>query len=189
MTANFALWDTILDVKYFILPALQPIIINIQQIRFIIYNDQQQSEASDHILLRHFLDKYFIKILINIEHHENIEYTKNILNTTAVTCVNHPEYGNILDTNITIPKPILGYINKKTGKLYKNIKLQTLYYEKSNIKNQNNENTNSFAIQTIQTRDATSEVTVEFGTQTETMSVLQSLNIIKQMSNYKNTIK
>lgn len=177
LLAYFALWDTILDMKYYILPALQPTIKNIQQIKCIMNDGCQQAEASNHTLLKHFWNNNFIRVHINIENCN--EKTNSVIQHDKVC----PDYGNnTLDTNITISKKTMGYRNKKTGKLYKNTMIQT----EPKISDYNvcsNENKNSLAIQTFQTGDSTTECVVEFGTQTEIISVLQPLNAIREIGN------
>lgn len=179
LSTKFALWNTILDVKRYILPALQPKIVSILQIKCVLYDGNQQFEAHDHTLLKNYSDNnYPLQVWVNIEHHEAIKNAPHVPNFTAKKNAVHPDQGNILDTNVIIPKHTIGYRNKKTGKLYKNTVVQT------SIKptNFNRENINSLAIQTIQTKDATTEVLVECGTQTQPMNVLRSLNIVREIS-------
>lgn len=177
LLAYFALWDTILDMKYYILPALQPTIKNIQQIKCVMYDRYQEFEASNHILLKHFWNNNLIQVYINIEN--CYEKTNSVIQNDMVC----PDYGNnTLDTNIIMPKKTMGYRNKKTGKLYKNTMTQTVP-KISDYNGCSNKNKNSLAIQTFQTSDSTTECVVEFGTQTEIISVLQPLNAIREIGN------
>lgn len=177
LLAYFALWDTILDMKYYILPALQPTIKNIQQIKCVMYDGCQKFEASNHILLKNFWNNNLIRIYIHIE---NCYKKTNSVIQNDMVC---PDYGNnTLDTNIIMSKKTMGYRNKKTGKLYKNTMTQTVP-KISDYSGCSNENKNSLAIQTFQTSDSTTECVVEFGTQTEIISVLQPLNAIREIGN------
>lgn len=178
LLAYFALWDTILDMKYYILPALQPTIKNIQQIKCVMYDGCQQFEASNHILLKHFWNNNLIRVYINIEN--CYEKTNNTAIQNYMVC---PDYGNsTLNTNIIMPKKTMGYRNKKTGKLYKNTMTQTVH-KISDYNGCSNENKNSLAVQTFQTSDSTTDCVVEFGTQTEIISDLQLLNAIREIGN------
>lgn len=181
LSTNFALMDTILDVKRYILPALQPKIGNIQQIKCVIYNGHKVIETSDNTVLKQKWNNCPIQISVSIEHSEDIEQISHKPSVSAQPMV-HPKYGNILDTNATMPKSVIAYRNKNTGKLYRNTIVQT-GSEKNNLNSQYYENKISMAIQTIQTKEATTESVVEFGTQTESMDVLRSLNVIREISN------
>ncbi|XP_026821928.1 IQ and ubiquitin-like domain-containing protein [Rhopalosiphum maidis] len=180
LSTNFALSDTILEVKRFILPALQPKIENIQQIKCVMYEEDKVFETDDYTVLKQKWKNCPIQISVSIEHHENIEKIPNESNTSAQPLI-HPKYGNILDTNATVPKYIIGYKNKNTGKLYRNTTVQTVF-ENIEFDSQYFENKMSMAIQTIQTNDATTESMVEFCTQTESMDVLRSLSVMKEIS-------
>lgn len=181
LSINFALWNTILDVKRYILPALRSKIENIQQIRCVLYDGHQDIETNDHTLLKYYWDNCPLQILVNIEHHEDIETTSPAPNTKAQQNAVHPEQGNILDTNRIMPKHALGYRNKKTGKFYKNTMVQT----SSKPTDFDRQNSNSLAIQTTPTRDASTEVLVECGTQTQSINTLRSLNIVREISGHK----
>lgn len=183
LSTNFALSDTILEVKRFILPALQPKIENIQQIKCVMHEEHKVFETNDYTVLKQKWNNSPIQISVSIEHHEDIEKTSNEPNDsdTSAQFIIHPEYGNILDTNAMIPKHVTGYKNKNTGKLYRNTIVQTVS-ENIDFDSQYYENKMSMAIQTIQTKDATTESIVEFGTQTESMDVLRSLNVIREIS-------
>lgn len=180
MSTDFAVWDTILNVKSYILPALQPEIENIQQIKCIVNDGHQQMETSDHTVLKHIWNNCPIKVLISIEQpRDDVKKILQMSSSTVQHVTVHPEYGNLLDTNAVIPKHPVGYRNRKTGKLYRNTSAQTSPHEFDS------KSVNTLEIQTIQTRDVTSEVdAVEFGTQTKTLDALQSLNIMKTISNY-----
>jgi len=171
MLTYFALWDTILEVKYCVLPALQPKIGNIQQIKCVVCDGCQQFEVGNHTQLKCLWNNCIICILINIEHYENVSNTR-VKDGKAVT-----EHRNMYDT---MPKQISGYRNRKTGLLYKNSIVQTMY-ETPVLNSCNDKNKNSLATQTIQTSEATTEAVVEFGVQTEPISVLQSINIIGEI--------
>jgi len=180
LSTNFALSDTILEVKRFILPALQPKIENIQQIKCVMHEGQKVYEASDCIVLKQKWNNCPIQISVSIMHHQEP-------NTSAQPIL-HPEYGNILDTNVTIPKYTTGYRDKKTGKLYRNTIVQTVS-ENIDYDTQYYKNKISMPIQTIQTKNENTESVVEFGTQTQSMDILRSLNIIREISNHHNIIK
>lgn len=182
-TRNFALWDTILDIKHYILRALQPKIDNIQQIECVIQYSHKQKEVNDHTELKNIWNNCPIQILVNIKHCEDIKKIYHSSNNTEQHNAIHPEHGNVLDTNAIIPWPASGYKNKKTGKIYKNVTVQTVL-ETLNSNNQYNENKKSLSIQTYQIHDATTEVFVEIGTQSEPINILQTLNIISEKSNY-----
>lgn len=181
LITNFALWDTILNVKNYILPLLQPEIKNILQIMFVVYYSHQQFEVSNHILLKDYWNNSSIELFVSIGSHKNIEVTPNSSNGGTQYYVVHPEFKNVLDTNLIMPRHILGYRNTKNGKLYKNTAVQTVT-EKAD--NQNIENTISLAIQTTKTHDTSTEGVVEFGTQTETINDFRRLNIIKELSKH-----
>ncbi|CAH1716071.1 IQ and ubiquitin-like domain-containing protein [Aphis gossypii] len=183
LSTNFALSDTILEVKRFILPALQPKIENIQQIKCVMHDEHKVFETNDYTVLKQKWNNSPIQISVSIKHHEDIEKISNEPNAsgTSAQLIIHPEYGNILDTNAMIPKQVTGYKNKNTGKLYRNTIVQTVS-ENIDIDSQYYENKMSIAIQTIQTKDATTESIVEFGTQTESMDVLRSLNVIREIT-------
>lgn len=177
LSTNFKLLDTFLDVKRYILPALQPTIVSIQQIRCVVYDGYRQLEASDHTLLKQHWNKCPIQVLVNIEHHEDVENISHVPITISWQNAIHPEHGNILDTNVIMPKHVLGYRDKKNGKFYKNAMVQTLS-KMAEFDSQNN----SLAIQTTQTQDATTEVVVECSTQTQTLKILRKLNIVRELS-------
>lgn len=181
LSTNFALWDTILNVKHYILPELQPHIKNILQIKCVVCDSHQQFEVSDHSLLKHYWNNLSVKISISNENHKDIKGTSNSANNKTQYHMVHPKYGNVLDTNLIMPRNTLGYRNKKNAKLYMNTTVQTVP-EKTG--SQNIENKISLAIQTTQTRDASTDGVVEFGTQTETINDLRRLNGIKELSNY-----
>lgn len=178
LSTKFALWNTILDVKRYILPALQPTIVNIQQIKCVLYDGNQQFEAYDHTFLKYYSDDCSVQVWVNIEHYEDIINSPHVPNTTTQKNAVHPDQGNILDTNVIMPKHTLGYRNKKTGKFYINTMVQT----SSKPTDLDRQNINSLAIQTISTQDATTEVLVECGTQTQPINVLRSLNIVQEIS-------
>jgi len=182
LSTNFALTDTILDVKQLILPALEPKIKNLHQIKCVIYEGHKVFETNDQTVLKQKWNKGPIQILVSIEHHEDIEKIHHQPNASAQLIID-PEYGNIFHTNATMPKHTVGYRNKNTGKLYRNTIVQT-GSEKTDLDSQYYKNKYSMAIQTIQTKDATTESVVGFGTQTEPMDVLRSLNVIKEISNH-----
>ncbi|XP_025204062.1 uncharacterized protein LOC112600924 [Melanaphis sacchari] len=182
LSTNFALSDTILEVKRFILLALQPKIENIQQIKCVIHEEHKVFEINDYTLLKQKWNNCPIQISVNIKHCEDNEKVINESNASPQSII-HSKYGNILDTNATMPKCVTGYRNKNTGKLYRNTIVQTVS-ENIDFDNQYYENKISMAIQTIQTKDASTESIVEFGTQTESMDILRSLNIIREISNY-----
>ncbi|VVC38401.1 IQ motif, EF-hand binding site [Cinara cedri] len=184
LSTNFALWDTILDVKHYILPEIQPKIKNIQQIKCVVYNTHQLFEVSNHTLLKHYWNKFPLNILVSIENHEDIKETPNIQNNTTHHVV-HPEYGNILDTNLIMPRRTLGYRNKKNGILYKNATIQTV---PENTNNQSIGNKISLAIQTTEKQDTSTDRVIDFGTQTETINVLRRLNVLKELTTRQNTI-
>lgn len=187
MSTNFALSDTIMDVKRFILPALQPKIENIQQIKCVIIEGQKVYEASDCIILKQKWKNCPIQISISIIHHQGIEQISQEPNASAQPIL-HPEYGNILDTNVTMPKHTTGYRDKNTGKLYRNTIVQTIS-EDVDFDSQYYKNKISMSIQTIQTKDENTESVVEFGTQTQSMDILRSLNFIREISNHHNIVK
>lgn len=164
----FAFWDTILDVKYSILPALQPKIENIQQIKCVVCDGCQQFEVSNHTQLKSLWNNYIISIIINIEHYENVSNTK---------VKNGEDKSQQRDAYATVPKQISGYRNKKTGKFFKNTVVQTMC-QRPELNCFNDKKRNSLATQTIQTSDATTEGVVEFGVQTEPIKALRSINII-----------
>lgn len=180
LSTNFDLSDTIFEIKHYILPLLQPKIKNIQQIKCIMYYGNQQFEANDHVILKSFWNNCPIQILVRIEH-PNLD-NENILDATQHNTI-HPEHGKVLDTNATMPMHVTGYLNQKTSKLYKNTMMQTVY-ETTDLNSQNNKNKISLAIQTTQTQSVTTEVVKEIGNQTITINFLQSLNIMKEISNY-----
>lgn len=184
-TVNFALWTTILDVKHYILPILQPKIGNKQQIRCTMYDENHQLfEAGDHTVIKHFWNNCPVKVFVSMEsHQEELPFGSNARHEAI-----HPEYGNVLDTNVSIQKRTVGYRNIKTGKVFKNIYVQTAS-EPTGFESQNTKTKNSLAIQTTQTQDVSTESVVEFGTQTETMNVIRSLNIIRKISNYYKTMR
>lgn len=170
----FALWDTILDVKYCVLSTLQPKIGNIQQIKFVVCDGCQQFEVSNHTQLKCLWNNCIIHItclLISIEHHENVS-NAIVKYDKAVS-----EHRNMF---VTMPKQTSGYRNKKTELIYKNSVVQTMH-ETPELNNCNDKNKNSLATQTIQTSEATTEAVTEFGVQTEPISVLQSVNIIGEI--------
>lgn len=184
LTVNFALWTTILDVKHFILPILQLKIGNKQQIKCIMYDENHQLfEAGDHTVLKHFWNNCSVKVFVSIEsYNEEIPFGSNV-GLEAI----HPEYGNVLDTNASIPKRTVGYRNIKNGKVFKNTHVQTAS-EPAEFDSQNTKTKNSLAIQTTQTQDVSTESVIEFGTQTETINVIQSLNFIRKISNNHKTV-
>lgn len=177
LMANFALWDTILDVKYYILSALQPTIENAQHIKCLIFNTHQQFEASNHMLLKNVWNNCCIKIMIKITRYRDM--LKDIKNQDNMMYL---KYENVNNINF-MPKKTLGYRNKTTGKLYTNSMVQTI----SKTPNLESKNKNSLSIQTIRTSDATTENSVEFGTQTEAISELQALNNTKEISKNQTT--
>lgn len=178
LLTEFAVWNTILDVKRYILLVLQSKIENIQQIKCVLYDGNEQFEAYDHTLLKYYSNDCPLRVQVNIEHHGDIKNVPQVPNTISQKNAVHPDQGNILDTNIMITKHTLGYRNKKTGKNYKNTGVQI----SSKPNNLDCQNINSLAIQTISTQDATTEVLVECGTQTQSMNILQSLNIVREIS-------
>lgn len=180
-TRNFATWDTILDVKHYILRALQPKIDNIQQIQCVLQYSYKQYKVNDHTVLKQIWNNCPIQILVNIEHWEDIKQISHSSNSTEQYKTVHPEQGNVFDTNAVIPWPGVGYKNNITGKIYKNVTAQTL-----NNKKQYNKNRNTIGIQTFHTHDATTEVLVDVGTQSESINILQNLNIVNEKSNYHN---
>jgi len=182
LSTNFALSDTILDVKRFILPALQPKIENIQQIKCVMHEGHNVCETSDYTALKQKWNNCPIQISVSIIHHEDIEKISQESNDSAQPMI-HPEYGNILDTNATMPKNKTGYRDKNTNKLYRNIIVQTIS-ENINFDSQYYENKISMSTQTIQTQDRNTESDIEFGTQTESMDILRSLNVIREISNH-----
>lgn len=185
ISTNFALWDTILDVKHYILHVLQPKVENIQQIQCFMHCLHQQLEVNNQTALKKIWNKCPIKMFVNIEHPNDIKKISHVSNSKAQTNMIHPKYGNVLDTNATIPWPVMGYKNKKTSKIYRNKTVQT-EFKTTDFDCQFNKNKNSLTIQTIQTHDATTGVNVEIGTQTETINILQSLNSMNEISNYHN---
>jgi len=187
LSTNFALSDTILDVKRFILPALQPKIENIQQIKCVMHEGQQVYETSDCIVLKQKWKNCPIQISVNIIHHQDIKQISQEPNAEAQPIL-HPKYGNILDTNVTMPKHTTGYRDKNTGKLYRNTIVQTIS-EDVDFDSQYYKNKISIPIQTIQTKDENTESVVEFGTQTQSMDILRSLNVIREISNHHNIVK
>lgn len=187
LSTNFALSDTIFDVKRFILPALQPKIENIQQIKCIMHEGNTVFEINDNTVLKQKWNNCLIQISVSIEHYEDIENISHEPNGSVQLMI-HPEYGNILDTNATMLKHTTGYRNKNTGKLYRNTKVQTVP-ENIDFDSRYYKNKISMAIQTIQTKDATTESVNEFGSQTESMDVLRSLNVIKEISNHLKIMK
>lgn len=181
LSTDFAVWDTILNVKSFILPVLQPEIDNIRQIKCIVDEGHRQIEAGDHTVLKHIWNNSSpIQVLICIERPRyDVQKILHVPSSAVQYSTVHPEYGNVLDTNAAIPKNPAGYINRKTGKQYRNTSVQTSPHEFVT------KSVNTLAIQTVQTRDIPSEVdAVEFGTQTETLDTLHKLNVLKTLSNY-----
>ncbi|XP_060855737.1 IQ and ubiquitin-like domain-containing protein [Metopolophium dirhodum] len=180
LSTNFALSDTILDVKRFILPALHPKIKNIQQIKCVMHDGHKVYETNDYTVLKQKWNNCPIQISVSIKHHKDIEKMYEEPKASAQPKI-HPEYGNVLDTNATMPKHTTGYRNKNTGRLYRNTIVQTVY-EDIDFNSQYNENTISISIQTIQTKDGNTESVVECGTQTESMDILRSLNVIREIT-------
>jgi len=187
LSTNFALSDTILDVKRFILPALQPKIESIQQIKCVMNEGQNVYEASDCIILKQKWKNCPIQISVSIIQHQDIEQISQEPSASAQPNL-HPKHGNILDTNATMPKHITGYRNKNNGKLYRNTIVQTIS-EDIDFDSQYYKNKISMSIQTIQTKDENTESVVEFGTQTQSMDILRTLNIIREISNHYNIVK
>lgn len=182
LSSNFAFSDTILDVKRFILPTLQPKIENIQQIKCVMHEGHEVYETNDCTVLKHKWNNCPIQISVSIKHHVDIENIYQEPNASAQH-MTHPEYGNILDTNATIPKHTVGYRNKITGRLYRNTIVQTVS-EDIDVDSRYYKNKISISIQTIQSKDGNTESVVECGTQTESMDILRSLNVIREISNH-----
>lgn len=182
LSTNFALSDTIFDVKRFILPALQPKIENIQQIKCVMHEGHEVYEINDCTVLKQKWNNCPIQISVSIQHHVDIEKIYQEPDASAQP-MTHPEYGNIIDTNATMPKHTAGYRNKNTGRLYRNTIVQTVS-EDIDFDSRYYKNNISISIQTIQTKDGNTETVVECGTQTESMDILRSLNVIREISNY-----
>lgn len=82
--------------------------------------------------------------------------------------------------NIKMLKYVAGYKDERTGKLYRNTAVQTLAETSADLSKYKDKI--SLAIQTCQTRNATTNVMgVDFGTQTETINVLRSLNCVGEI--------
>lgn len=189
LSANFTLWDTILEVKHYILSTLQPKIDNTQQIRCFMFDDEHQKfEVKNHAILKYYWNECPIKMFVNIKYYEDSENNvPRVLNNTSTQYLILRDHENVLDTNATMPKDVIGYKNERTGKIYRNTMVQTAISE-TFADLSDNKYKISLAVQTLQTREATTSIIGDdFGTQTETMNVLRSMNCIKEISNYHET--
>lgn len=182
VSANFPFFDTILEVKHYISRVLRPKVENVQRIRCLMFDDEHQPfEVYDHTELKYYWNKCPIKVVVNVKRHgDNSENVPGVLNNASAQLQSCRKHGNILDTNVVMPKNVVGYKNKRTGKHYRNAAVQTVSETCANLSC--NKNKKSSAVQTFETREATNNAMYNIGVQVETTSVTFSSSILREIS-------